>query len=135
MHALYDACDGIEQTCLQVKTDAMAGEFPRMTSGLIPRECLALGYPINSARKYIMPPILTVTPNEIEQLIECVRSIGHTFTIPKAITMMPGLQCLEGNCQKWKRRAIAPYGPIFVGSFNTFQPYGHKHLLIPRSGP
>ena len=69
----------------------------------------------HSARKYIMPPVLTVTPNEIEQLIECVRSIGHTFTIPKiAITMMLKGPTMLGRKlrQKWKRRAYI--GPLWT---------------------
>ena len=72
-------------------------------------------HPINSAR--YMPPVLTVTPNEVEQLIECVRSIGHTFTLPKIARCSKGLQCLEGNCEEMEKEGIHRHGPIFVGSF------------------
>ena len=54
-----------------VKTDAN----PKRNS-----QKMTSGFGIShSARKYIMPPVLTVTPNEIEQLIECVRSRPYLY--------------------------------------------------------
>ena len=88
-----------------------------------------------------MPPVLTVTPNEIEQLIECVRSKPYLYhDAQRAYNDWKEIATeMEKEGIGLHRPPMDPYLSV-LSFFHTFHvilsyAYGHKHLLIPRSGP
>ena len=86
-----------------------------------------------------MPPVLTVTPNEIEQLIECVRSKPYLYHDAQRAYNAWKEIATEMEKEGIHRPPMDPYLSVLFFS-HTFHvilcyAYGHKHLLIPRSGP